>query len=343
MGFDIAALHSESGDYLIDSLIILFEEFCKGLAPVGKELPALQRAAYYFSGEYGQPGDEVVASAGPEFLRKIGGPGFGAGLVTIDQQVRNPLLPQHPSCSLLVHLKIIPEVAFPGILVELVHLQASGIGRCRMVHLAGQRCPEAVDAPAPFRQRALQAAFGGHAVGQHDDVRQLMAIHFCHALGRISGEIIREAVACFLLEMLDFILREEFQALDISRHAEITCIGIHIDGGILQGGFRDIQYCLPVLAVLAFLEDDAAVGTAFPGAYRGGFAFYGERADGDGFWERYRHGFAGIDLHLGPEFLHTFIPFRQLDRYHGYVIAIGIHFNVFIFPGNIPVRAGNLL
>ena len=32
--------------------------------------------------------------------------------LTIDQQVRNPLLPQHPSCSLLVHLKIIPETGY---------------------------------------------------------------------------------------------------------------------------------------------------------------------------------------------------------------------------------------
>ena len=62
------------------------------------------------------------------------------------------------------------EISAPGILVEFVHFKAGCVGRRRMIHLAGKRCTEAVDAPAPIRKFAIEHSVGTHFSGQHQHI-----------------------------------------------------------------------------------------------------------------------------------------------------------------------------
>ena len=162
VGFDIGALHPEGGDDIVHALVVLFEELGEGVPPVAQELLALFRAAYDLSGQHGQPGHELIAPAGLELAGHGGCPGLRSRLVTIYQQVRYSLLSQHSAGGLPVHLQIAPEITFPGSGIEFVHLEPRRVRRCRVVHLAGQRCPEAPDAPSALRQGTVQVPVFRH-------------------------------------------------------------------------------------------------------------------------------------------------------------------------------------
>ena len=344
VGLDVGALHPEAGDDLIDAGVILLEEFGEGLAPVAQELLAALRAADDLSGQHGQPGHQVIAPAGLEFLRKGGRPGLRSGLVTVDQQMRDAPFTQHASGRFLIQFQVTLEITLPGALVQLIHFQARGVGGGGMVHLAGQRGAEAPDAPFSLGKGAGQVSVRRHPGAEVDHVPFFRAERGRNLVRAVFPGVIGVRGARTLLHPLQFGDGEKLQGLQLgSRHAEMPGLdGRDVHRGIFQDGQQQFAGRLPRLAVAAVLEFVRVRHVSGAGPETGRSAAEGKGADRDRAGERDRdHAVGSGDL--GPQLFHRPVLVAQAHGNHGDIIAEGIHLHVFLGPGNVPVGARDFL
>ena len=185
VGFRIAALHAVLLGDQVDAVVIGGEHLADGLAPVEQELLALFGAFHNLPRQDRQPRDEVVAAGGLEGRGQRLGPGHLLRLVTVSEDVLDAVLAHQAAGRLLVHVHVGAEIVHPGLFIQLVHFQAGGLRRRRMVLLAGKGSAEAIDAPVP----------GGNLPG-HDAVlhKGSQVDGFEHRSVGSRGGIVREVV-----------------------------------------------------------------------------------------------------------------------------------------------------
>ena len=158
-------------DYLIDSVVVLAEQFAEGAAPVPEETFAHLGTADDLAREHRQPRQKVVATACLELFGEFRCPSVCSGLIAVNQQIADAFFAEHSVGGFLIEIEIGAEISHPGIRIQLVNLQSGRFRRSRMVDLSGDRPSEAVDSPSSGRQRAFQFAVSGHLSGEVDDVR----------------------------------------------------------------------------------------------------------------------------------------------------------------------------
>ena len=171
MGFRVAASKVIFIDYLIDSVVVLAEQFAESAAPVPEETFAHLGTADDLAREHRQPRQQIVAPARLELLGELRCPGICPGLVAVNQQISDAFFAEHPVGRILIKIEIGSEISHPGVRIKLVNLQPCRFRRGWGVDLSGDRPSESVDSPASGRQRAFQFSVRGHLPGEVDDVR----------------------------------------------------------------------------------------------------------------------------------------------------------------------------
>ena len=328
MGLDIGSLHAEVPDDLPDTGIVFREKFSQGLAPVKEEAFAGGGIADDFPRQHRHPGEKVIAPAPPEFFRQGRGPGFRIGLITVNQQVRDSLLPQQAAGGLFVHVQVGVEIALPGVFVQFVHLQAGGVGRGGVVHLAGERGPEAVNPPVPFSQAADQPPVRGHPVCEDDDIFRPDAFLPAFRRRREAVKIVGEAVTCLLLEHFYLAHPVQLQGLGLfSRNPVVAGLGGRdVHGDVSQRRLPDAADGFPVFPVLAALKLGIGIDVPFPGPISAGVPLGREGADLAG--TRETHGDAvGIAGDPAPHLFHAHIGVGKPHGHHGHIVAVVLHFH----------------
>ena len=213
VGFRIAALHSGVPGDVAQAVVILGEEFAEGLPPVEQELFRLFRAAENLARQGRQPREEVIPPPFLELLEHVLCPCHLPGLVAVRQDILDR--------GAFIDAEEFPEIGFPGLRIEFVHLKTRRLGRSRMVLLAGQGDAETIDAPSTFR----------HLPDKESTlVHQTEILDLGHGIGRVRrqiiGEIVRRGKTRFVLRMIHFddAVQDEFRNLgpswDTDRHAE---------------------------------------------------------------------------------------------------------------------------
>ena len=215
VGLRVKPFHPSLLDEISQAVVILGEKFAQGPPPVKEEPFGLLRAIEDLSGKGGKPGEQVVAASLLEFPHHVAGPGHLSGLVTVCKKVLYG--------SSFINLEKLLEIALPGLRIQFVHLQAGGLGRSRMVLLAGQGGTEPVDAPASGRDLPDERPVL---------VDETEVLDHRHRIFRIRreeiGEIVGRGKARLVLGVihLDYAMQDEFRHLPVSLHDQAEMPGM---------------------------------------------------------------------------------------------------------------------
>ena len=204
------------------------------------------------------------------------------------------MLAEQSPGSFFIHIEVAAKILCKRFLVKFVHLQASSLGRCRMVLFAGERRAETIDHPSALRGRPVEDSVFA-TIGNIDDFRC-----FCIRIGRIQFQVARGCKAGLFFEVVDGQMAQQIEfsyftcrsGWFLKNSVMVSGLGIcmfktpessrssgDIFGLLLSGSLGDSAKGDPVAAVTAYLQGILASGRHSMTSAAGSAVHYGDRPE----------------------------------------------------------------